>query len=45
MNVVFEICFHLDDDQTKLTLQKEKEALANAVRSVPSLEWVQPKTN
>lgn len=34
---------HLDDDQTELTLQQEKEALADAVGCVSRLERVQPK--
>ncbi len=35
---------HLDDNQTELTLQQEKEALADAVNRVSSLKQINPKS-
>lgn len=40
MNQVWYVIFHLDDDQTELALQEEKEALADAVGCVSRLEQV-----
>lgn len=40
---VCRILSHLDDDQTELTLQQEKEAFADTIRCVSCLGQMHPK--